>query len=497
VQSVLQEEKFAPIVCHEYYQTTMQKQMPLWLAQISPFTNFLSGLGEEQVVLLVSNGLNTMTNALAAEKDGQGHGQMWNPLHLLMGGFQPRGDSGEAIHRGVECDGCKVSPIRGIRYKCTVCKNFDLCSTCEAAKIHDSNHPLLKMTVGDGSGSCMMGSGRGMHGWTHPCGGRASQGHFGHHQRGRQGGNQQKGPKAECTQDKSGDPVYGVAGSLSEKTWEVKNVGNEEWGEGVELVFARGHETLALAKRYPVPNLKSQESTQISAVIQIPTTAGRYSACFRLEKNGKRFGQKLWVDVFALAGSETENKENKVVETKPVVKCVCGAPMDETSPIVAYYESAEVHCDLCGNFCPINSSIYHCSEETEIHSHGYDLCSSCACSQIESFDQPQQEVSEEEVPKQEVSEVQVPEQPKDQSSQQPKQEQKEEPIQPKEDETNLLINDDPLSELINDDPLSGFQYQQEARDIIAMGFDNLELVKALLIKYKGNLDTVLSELCPQ
>jgi hypothetical protein len=31
---------------------------------------------------------------------------------------------------------CGVAPIRGIRYKCTVRKNYDLCAKCEASKEH-------------------------------------------------------------------------------------------------------------------------------------------------------------------------------------------------------------------------------------------------------------------------------------------------------------------------------------------------------------------------
>jgi len=201
------------------------------------------------------------------------------------------------------------------------------------------------------------------------------------------------------------------------KTWKIKNTGSEEWGEGVELVFVRGNETLPLAKRIPVANTKPQESTEILAMIQIPKLAGRFSACFRLEKNGQRFGPKVWVDVQALSESENENEDNnKASESKqpqPVmVKCICGVPMIETSPLVAYFESAEVHCDLCGEHCPVSSTIYHCGvEKNESHPNGYDLCSNCAFSQIESFEQPpnQQQQSQEklkDVPREEQSKEQ-------------------------------------------------------------------------------------------
>jgi len=41
------------------------------------------------------------------------------------------------------CDGCGIAPISGIRYRCTHCHNFDFCETCEANTEHP--HPFLKI----------------------------------------------------------------------------------------------------------------------------------------------------------------------------------------------------------------------------------------------------------------------------------------------------------------------------------------------------------------
>lgn len=48
-------------------------------------------------------------------------------------------------HSGITCDLCRVSPIFGIRYKCAICPNFDMCEKCEALDLHDADHPLLKL----------------------------------------------------------------------------------------------------------------------------------------------------------------------------------------------------------------------------------------------------------------------------------------------------------------------------------------------------------------
>ena len=48
-------------------------------------------------------------------------------------------------HSKVKCDGRKKFPIQGIRYKCTVCNNFDYCEECEKKFSLEHGHPLLKI----------------------------------------------------------------------------------------------------------------------------------------------------------------------------------------------------------------------------------------------------------------------------------------------------------------------------------------------------------------
>jgi len=57
-------------------------------------------------------------------------------------------------HEGVQCDGCGVSPIMGIRYKCAVCKDFDYCTKCEESLGHD--HPFLKIRKAGGAPSMII-----------------------------------------------------------------------------------------------------------------------------------------------------------------------------------------------------------------------------------------------------------------------------------------------------------------------------------------------------
>uniref|UniRef100_A0A0K0FYM9 ZZ-type domain-containing protein n=1 Tax=Strongyloides venezuelensis TaxID=75913 RepID=A0A0K0FYM9_STRVS len=52
-------------------------------------------------------------------------------------------DNGLVIHPNISCDGCDRK-IAGIRYKCVVCDDYDLCQYCERQNIHDSSHAMLR-----------------------------------------------------------------------------------------------------------------------------------------------------------------------------------------------------------------------------------------------------------------------------------------------------------------------------------------------------------------
>eukprot|EP00475_Leptophrys_vorax_P001846 TRINITY_DN11032_c0_g1_i1.p1 TRINITY_DN11032_c0_g1~~TRINITY_DN11032_c0_g1_i1.p1 ORF type:complete len:449 (+),score=76.19 TRINITY_DN11032_c0_g1_i1:8-1354(+) len=56
-----------------------------------------------------------------------------------------------AVHRGVRCDGCNTSAFKGIRHKCLICNDFDLCEACVGRTVenHYPWHPMIVLDTAD------------------------------------------------------------------------------------------------------------------------------------------------------------------------------------------------------------------------------------------------------------------------------------------------------------------------------------------------------------
>ncbi|CAG0896751.1 unnamed protein product [Darwinula stevensoni] len=78
---------------------------------------------------------------LASLKDETGSWGMFEPRRAR----QPPGSVSEwDVHDGVTCSSCR-GPVRGNRYKCLECKDFDLCSSCEASGTKHSQHSFIRL----------------------------------------------------------------------------------------------------------------------------------------------------------------------------------------------------------------------------------------------------------------------------------------------------------------------------------------------------------------
>lgn len=137
-----------------------------------------------------------------------GQSEQENPSADTGPSDNPNSTTQGSFHPGVLCDGCN-GPIYGTRFKCLVCRDYDLCSSCEGKGVH-VDHNMVSI-VDPWSYHPW-----GFHGWHHGGfggfgpfrGGRGCGFHRGgrfgcrpyHHHGGRGGypGWQRGGPAASC-----------------------------------------------------------------------------------------------------------------------------------------------------------------------------------------------------------------------------------------------------------------------------------------------------------
>lgn len=78
-------------------------------------------------------------------QDDSKEGQNLGSLLWRIAEEQARKES--YVHRGVTCNSCNAMPIKGIRYRCSNCVDFDLCEQCEALQTHPKTHLFYKVRI--------------------------------------------------------------------------------------------------------------------------------------------------------------------------------------------------------------------------------------------------------------------------------------------------------------------------------------------------------------
>lgn len=78
---------------------------------------------------------------LSTQRAGQ------NIVNLLFRLSEDNARRNGCVHRGCQCNACGMVPIRGVRYRCANCADFDLCETCESQGVHIKTHIFYKIRV--------------------------------------------------------------------------------------------------------------------------------------------------------------------------------------------------------------------------------------------------------------------------------------------------------------------------------------------------------------
>ena len=278
----------------------------------------------------------------------------------------------QAVHIGICCDGPLCSKgvgypayIRGIRYKCAVCHDLDLCANCEAspANGHNKTHPLIKFktpvrnvnvkTTGeheDGRPMRLMGDRQ-----------KTAAAQATTTQAGRSmkvSVTEKVEPKAKAVavtspvtkavpaiipvsdsndlsalfvKDSVADGTILGSNHVFEQTWILKNDGNVTWPAGCSVKFVGGDYMGHVDSSRPagMSELVSASETTIcyaplapgqefafTALLRTPPRSGRVQSYWRLTTpEGHKFGQRMWCDVI-VRGSVKPTVEVKVTSPK-------------------------------------------------------------------------------------------------------------------------------------------------------------------------------------
>jgi len=188
---------------------------------------------------------------------------------------------GRPIHVNVQCDICGCNPIVGVRYKCSICNDFDMCASCEKMNKHPVGHPLMKVKIPKVY-NVLKGSWR--------CNKSAEK--------------KVKSDRlfAKFIEDVTiPDRCYLAPSELKKKVWKLRNVGASAWPAGFTICHISGDKDFIpeASLNLSLPEVPSGESVQVELDFVVPEKAGRYISYFRLQDlSGNKFGPRFWMDFY-------------------------------------------------------------------------------------------------------------------------------------------------------------------------------------------------------
>jgi len=204
------------------------------------------------------------------------------------------------LHEDFKCDECGGSPIKGARFSCNICQDFDICERCERNGNHDVSHPMTKYRIGKGVQAVV-------------------QPHM------VVDNSQKSGTRlvAKLLEDMTiPDRSILVAASRHTKSWKFMNSGQASWPVGCKLVQISGEESVvdkATLNGISLPRVDVEGVVQVDLPIRIPIKEGHFIAYFRLaDPQGQKFGPRIWVD-FRVDAEEKGEVDEPIIIAEPVV----------------------------------------------------------------------------------------------------------------------------------------------------------------------------------
>jgi next-to-BRCA1 protein 1 len=199
------------------------------------------------------------------------------------------------VHTRFTCDGCGVHPIEGVRYNCTVCRDFDFCETCEAKTEHA--HPFIKhktavaprcfraapqeVVVDLDLGNVLPFVPEKLQQVVNKFHKQLSK-KFKPNAQGLKGR-----PQAHLTLAKFTEVLPATE---YVKTWVLINKGKVAWPVGTKLVHMRG--TVEALNVVELPPLSPGETAEVSVNVRTPSSSGKAKGVWRFETpDGQVFGR--------------------------------------------------------------------------------------------------------------------------------------------------------------------------------------------------------------
>jgi hypothetical protein len=198
----------------------------------------------------------------------------------------------DAVHAAI-CDQCKAQ-IRGVRFKCAVCDDFDLCAVCfqkhnTVGRLHDAEHLFLTIVAPlHGSPALLVDQRAAVAQQPEPAVAAAVaaaparaplSAHFVRH---------------ETLPD--GSTLLPKTSFV--KIWTVQNSGASAWPAGCRLVTVGGDALSVDIESDPLPPVLPGTEIAVMLDAKAPSAVGSFTQFFRMaDAHGTVFGERLWISI--------------------------------------------------------------------------------------------------------------------------------------------------------------------------------------------------------
>lgn len=193
----------------------------------------------------------------------------------------------EIVHKGVICDSCR-STVKGMRFKCNDCLDYDLCQGCRGKpNVHDAAHTYTVHAKPVQFDFLNVNAKKKIN---------------------KQG--QTKRLARFVTDLTVTDGTVFSPNQQFVKVWKMRNEGDSAWSDDTHLVFVGG-DKLSPIEAVSIPVVLPGQEIDISVDLTAPTKPGRYISYWRLsQSDGTRFGQRVWTDIIVATSNNQNNTIN-------------------------------------------------------------------------------------------------------------------------------------------------------------------------------------------